>query len=87
MFRPVAFLGLRLQISLETFRSVVKEIMMRLCSVRWVKSGRGCPVYSSAELEVKLEAKGFGLSVEEFIKVGTAALSLFLIWLEISQNS
>lgn len=50
-----------------------------------------CPVLKL--LQAKIEAKNFVLSVEEeltsgpFIKVGTAALLLFIIWLVTFQNS
>lgn len=50
------------------------------------------PLSSKVEFEVKIEAKSFILSVQEdmtlglFILMGTAAFSLFIIWLAIFQN-
>lgn len=77
--------------SLETSWAVMR-ILLRFCSVKMGKSGRGWPLLSNVTLEAKIEMKSFALShVDEmtsksFVIMDTDALYLFGICLEIIQN-
>lgn len=61
---PVAFLGSRLLINLESDQLVMK-ILLRLSSVRSGKLRRGGPLSINDELQAKILAKSFALSGQD----------------------
>lgn len=68
-------------------------ILFLLCSGKIWNSWWGCSLSYNVKLEANIEAKKFVLSVEEgmasgsVIIVRTAALTLFVIWWVVFQNS